>query len=155
MRRHEMEIADPRAIEAILQQAMVCRVAMCDGDRPYVVPLTYGYADGCLFFHSAREGRKMDVLARNPKVCFEADLVEEWLPAEQPCAWSVRYRSVIGFGRATLVDEPQEKKRALDVIMRHYGGSSYEYTEKALASVAVVKVEVEHMTGKSSHRGAD
>ncbi|MCJ7619404.1 MAG: pyridoxamine 5'-phosphate oxidase family protein, partial [Anaerolineae bacterium] len=66
MRRAEREIKDREAIEDILRRATVCRLAVCDGNVPYVVPLSFGYADNCLYFHSAREGRKIETIKANP-----------------------------------------------------------------------------------------
>jgi len=71
MRRSEREIKDTGEIEAVIRQAQVCRVAFAAGDSPYIVPVSFGYQDSCLYFHSAPEGRKMDILRLNPRVCFE------------------------------------------------------------------------------------
>jgi nitroimidazol reductase NimA-like FMN-containing flavoprotein (pyridoxamine 5'-phosphate oxidase superfamily) len=64
MRRHEREITDKKEIEAIIRKALVCRLAMVDGDKPYVVPLCFGYADHTLFFHSAGEGKKLEIIKK-------------------------------------------------------------------------------------------
>jgi nitroimidazol reductase NimA-like FMN-containing flavoprotein (pyridoxamine 5'-phosphate oxidase superfamily) len=69
---------------------------------------------------------------------------------EQPCRWTMKYRSVIGFGRARIVDDEAEKKAALDVIMAHYGGGGGEYDEKSLKLTSVIEVVIENMTGKQS-----
>jgi nitroimidazol reductase NimA-like FMN-containing flavoprotein (pyridoxamine 5'-phosphate oxidase superfamily) len=150
MRRAEREIKDRQAMEEILRRAPVCRLGLCDGDRPYVVPLSFGYEEGCLYFHSAPEGRKMEIIEANPHVCFEVDVDEEYAGAEVPCDWTVKYRSVIGFGRAHLLEGAEEKRRALDVILAHYSDREYEYPEGALNKVAVVRVDVEDMTGKQA-----
>jgi len=150
MRRAEREIKDRRAIEEILARATVCRLGLCQNGIPYVVPLSFGYADDCLYFHSAPEGRKIEIIKHNPNVCFEVDLDEEFVAADVACGWTVRYRSVIGFGKSRLVEGAEEKRRALDVILGHYSDGVYEYPEGALDEVAVVKVEVESLTGKQS-----
>ena len=150
MRRAEREIKDREAIEEIIRKATVCRLGLSDGGRPYVVPLSFGYADNCVYFHSALEGRKIEVLKGNPNVCFEVDLAEEYVEAEVPCDWTVTYRSVIGFGTAQLLDSEEEKRRALDVILAHYSDGEYEYPDGALDKVAAVRVDVELMTGKQA-----
>jgi nitroimidazol reductase NimA-like FMN-containing flavoprotein (pyridoxamine 5'-phosphate oxidase superfamily) len=150
MRRREQEITDQSVIESILQRATVCRIGLCDRGTPYVVPVNFGYKDQRLYFHSAGEGRKADVLRKNNRVCFEVDIDVELLPAETACKWSVKYLSVIGFGEASFIDSLQEKQEALNIIMEHYSGRSYEYTEEALAEVAVIKVEIDTMSGKQS-----
>lgn len=150
MRRREKEITDRKLIESIIHKAAVCRIGLCDQGTPYVVPLSFGYKDNCLYFHSAGEGRKIDVLKRNNHVCFEVDIDVECVPSETPCKWSVKYLSVIGFGYASFVKGLQEKKEALNIIMDHYSGRSYQYPEEALAKVTIIKVEIDTMTGKRS-----
>jgi nitroimidazol reductase NimA-like FMN-containing flavoprotein (pyridoxamine 5'-phosphate oxidase superfamily) len=150
VRRAEREIKDRKTIEQILRRATVCRLGLCDGDRPYVVPLSFGYQDNRLYFHSAPEGRKMEIIRKNPHVCFEMDLDEECVGAEVPCDWTVRYRSVIGFGTAHELEGVEEKRKALDVILVHYSDRDYSYPPGALDKVAVVRVDVESMTGKQA-----
>jgi nitroimidazol reductase NimA-like FMN-containing flavoprotein (pyridoxamine 5'-phosphate oxidase superfamily) len=150
VRRREKEITKKSLIESILQRAAVCRIGLCDQGTPYVVPVHFGYKDNCLYFHSATEGRKVDVLKQNNRVCFEVDLDVKLVPSDAPCKWSVQYLSVIGFGKASFVDDLQEKREALNVIMEHYSGRSYEYRDDALNDVAIIKVEIDSMTGKQS-----
>jgi len=150
MRRKDREIKDRDAIESILERATVCRVAFSDNEVPYIVPLNFGYADNCLYFHSAPEGKKIEIIEQNSNVCFEVDVDVELVEAEKACDWTVRYRSVVGFGKAFLVDDPKEKRRALDIIVGHYSDKSYEYPEEEISRVAVIKVEIESMTGKQS-----
>lgn len=150
MRRSEQEITDRAALESILQHATVCRLGLAVGNEPYVVPISFGYRDGCLYVHSSPAGKKVDMLRQNPRVCFEVDVDEELVPKGAPCSWSVRYRSVIGWGRAAFLTGEEEKRHALDVIVAHYGAGPGEYTAKALREVAVVRIKVEEMTGKRS-----
>lgn len=109
MRRQDKEIKDREAIEAVIRRARVCRIAMCDGDVPYVVPMSFGYRDGCVWLHCAAEGRKIDILRVNDRVCFEVDLDHATNRGEESCGWNLRYRSVIGFGRARIVEEEAGK----------------------------------------------
>ncbi|HHX43094.1 MAG TPA: pyridoxamine 5'-phosphate oxidase family protein [Chloroflexi bacterium] len=155
MAKPERMLTDAAAIEAILQRGSVCHLAMVDGDRPYVVPLCYGYRDGVLYAHSAREGRKLDILRRNPAVCFDVAIDTELAPGEGPCRWSMHYRSVIGTGRATLVDEPAAKRTALDIIMAHYGGQPnsegrYPYAEGILENTIIIRIDIESLAGKEN-----
>ena len=62
----------------------------------------------------------------------------------------MKYRSVIGFGKASFVDDLEEKKKGLDAIMEHYAGRSFDYPEPALKETTIIKVEIESMTGKQS-----
>lgn len=150
MRRKEKEVGDRREIDGIIRGAMVCRVAMNDGVDPYIVPLCFGYDGGALFFHCAREGRKLDVLRRNPRVCFEFEGDVKVTRGDKPCRWGMRYRSVIGWGRAVIVDTPDAKRAALACIMAQYDRGAHDFAEEELARTVVIRVDIERMTGKAS-----
>jgi nitroimidazol reductase NimA-like FMN-containing flavoprotein (pyridoxamine 5'-phosphate oxidase superfamily) len=150
MRRKDREITDRAAIEAILRRAAVCRIGLVGEDGPYIVPMSLGYEAGRLYLHSAREGRKLDLIREDPRVCFEVDLDSEVVKAESPCGWSLRYRSVIGFGRAVLVEAPEEKRRGLEIILRHHGGDPSALPERSLDGVSLIRIEIREMTGKQS-----
>jgi nitroimidazol reductase NimA-like FMN-containing flavoprotein (pyridoxamine 5'-phosphate oxidase superfamily) len=148
MRRKEKQITDTQQMEQILEQAQVCRLAMVDQGRPYVVPLNFGYRDGALYFHSALEGRKIEVIRENPLVCFEVDEQLKMKKAAAACDWGASYRSVIGTGTARILETPAEKKAGLDIIMAHYSGRSFDYPDEKLAKTAVIQVIIHEMTGK-------
>ncbi len=151
MRRKDKQITDDATLEEILRKADVCRVAMCDGDEPYLVPVNFGYRDRALFIHSAREGRKIEILSRNNRVCFEAETDVEILRGDSACDWGARYRCVIGTGRARFIEESLEKKRALDIIMRKYSGTGdHLYDEKKVDAITVIRVDIGEMSGKKS-----
>ena len=138
---------DQEGIQDVISRALVCRLAMADRE-PYVVPLCFGYEDGALFFHSGGQGRKIDILRRNPRVCFEFDVDVALNLADTPCKCSVRRRSVIGFGTASFVEDREAKKLALNAIMRHYAGRESEFPNDAVDRTTVIRVDVESMTGR-------
>jgi len=149
MRKVEREIRGQGEIRAIMEAAQVCRIGLADGDIPYVIPMHFGLGEGCLYLHSAGEGRKLDLLQKNNRVCFEMDLLDEIKKAEQPCRWSAAWRSVIGFGRAVLVEDPAEKHLGLDRIMAHYGARGpFAYPNGILAQTVVIRIDIESITGK-------
>lgn len=150
MRRTDKQIHDVAAMEGILRRATICRLAISADDRPYVVPLCFGYQDNTLYFHCAPEGMKLDILRKNDRVCFEADVDHEFVRANDACGWSLKYRSVIGFGRAVIVEGAAAKRAALDVIMGHYANGPFQYSADAVVKTTVVRIEIESMTGKSS-----
>jgi nitroimidazol reductase NimA-like FMN-containing flavoprotein (pyridoxamine 5'-phosphate oxidase superfamily) len=150
MRKKEKEVTDISVMEAQLQQAEIMRLAFCDADEPYVVPVCFGYQEGKIFVHSAREGRKLDIIKRSNKVCFEVDTYKV-VKMELPCKWTIDYTSVIGLGDAVLIEERERKREALDVIMAHYGAvPPFEYSEAALAKMLVLEIAVRSMTCKRS-----
>jgi nitroimidazol reductase NimA-like FMN-containing flavoprotein (pyridoxamine 5'-phosphate oxidase superfamily) len=149
MRRKEREITEAGAMEEIIRSAQVCRLAMSVDDQPYVVPLCFGYSDGCLYFHCAREGMKLDMVRKNERVCFECDVDHDLVMSESPCEWGMKGRSVVGFGRASLIEAPEAKREALDVIMEHYRAKGpFSYKEKGFEKALIIKVEIDKMTGK-------
>lgn len=152
MRRKDREITDTAIIESILQEALVCRLGLSDKGQPYVVPVNFGYRDNCLFIHCANEGRKLDIIKKNNRVCFEVDIAHEIIRGETPCTWAFKYKSVIGFGTAHIISDAEEKRKGLDVIMQKYSGEPGEfvYPEGSLDRVTIIKVEIETMTGKQS-----
>ena len=153
MRKSEQEITDRGEVEAILRRARVVHVGMVDDGRPYVVPMNFGYADGCLILHSAPEGRKIDVLRRNPDVCFEVTVDAAVVPGDAPCRYGAKYRSVIGYGTATFIEDPGEKARALDALMGKFASGPFEYSPKAVSRAAIIRVEIQSMTGKQAGYG--
>ncbi|KPJ77380.1 MAG: pyridoxamine 5'-phosphate oxidase [Deltaproteobacteria bacterium SG8_13] len=150
MRRKEKEINSTAEIESIIAAAVVCRLAMVDGDRPYIVPLCFGYENRTLYFHSGRKGKKIEVLRNNPNVCFEFDQDCRVLERPDACDWGMAYRSVVGYGKASFVTSVEQKRKALDVIMRHYGGRGGPYSDARIEMTQVIRVEIRRMSGKRS-----
>ena len=150
MRRKEKEITDRAVIESIVLRSSVCRLALSEDNRPYIVPLCFGYKDNTLYFHSARKGKKLDILRKNNNVCFEFDIDHKIVEAEKACKWGMKYQSVIGYGNASVINDPESKRRAFNIIMQHYSGRSFTYAEVALKDTVIIKVEIESMRGKKS-----
>ena len=148
MRRKDHEITDRAEIEGIIREAMVCRIGLADSGEPYVVPLSFGYEGGSVYIHSAREGKKIEILAKNPRCCFEADICDRLVKGDKPCSWGMRYRSVIGYGRAAILTDPEEKRHGLTIIMQHYGGGAHDFSDRDLGSVTVIRIMLDALTGK-------
>ena len=149
MRRADKEVTDPRIIDELFAIATVCRIAMIDRGEPYVVPVNYGYRDNTLYIHSAAAGRKIDVLRRNSRVCFEIESASEITRRAEPCHWGTRARSLIGYGRVKILTDRAEKKRGLDIIMAHYGKTDlHAYDEKQLDAVVILRIAIESVACK-------
>ena len=155
MRRSDRELRDPGQLLEVIDACKVFRLAMVAEGRPYLVPLNFGYAyEGGQFefyFHSALQGRKLDLLRQNPQVCFELDCGHALVPADLPCGYSYRYASVIGEGTVELVEEPARKVLYLQRLLRHQAGRDFPLREEQAASVAVGRILVHSLTGKA-HR---
>lgn len=150
MRRIDKQITDAGALEAIIRQSTVCRLAMCEGDQPYIVPLSFGYRDRTLYFHSAPAGEKIRLLRGNDRVCFAFDLDNRIVKGDTVCGWSVAYRSVIGTGRAFFIDNPVAKREALEIIVAQYGGDGSRIPRAEVDATLVFAVAIETLTGKQS-----
>jgi nitroimidazol reductase NimA-like FMN-containing flavoprotein (pyridoxamine 5'-phosphate oxidase superfamily) len=150
MRRDEKEIKDRAEIDSIIRRSQVCRLGLSDNGQPYVVPLCFGYDGKVLYFHCAKEGRKLDILRRNDRVCFEFDVVAGLVEADQACNWGIRYQSVIGFGTAQVIEDVAQKRTALICLMAQYSRQAFVFPPDMLTRAAVVKIEIESLTGKQS-----
>ena len=150
MRRRDKEITDRKAIEDIILNAAVCKLAMCDSHQPYIVPLCFGFKDNTLYFHSAPEGKKIDMLKKNPNVCFELDIFTQVIKSAKACKWGMKYKSVIGYGKASFITDDDLKRQAFDIIMNQYANGSFAYEDARISSIVIIKVDIESMTGKAS-----
>ena len=150
MKRKEKEVSDRDEIESIIRRADICRLAFSVDNRPYIVPLNFGYKGECLYFHTAAAGKKIEMIRQNNNVCFELDIDCALVKSETPCDWTMKYQSVIGYGKAFILTDVEKKRRALDIIVEHYSGRPVGYKEKLVDRLAVIKVEIESMTGKKS-----
>jgi hypothetical protein len=151
MRRLEKEIKDEKEIAKIIQNAAVCRIALVDGDHPYIIAVNFACHENYLYFHSAKEGRKIDILRKNNNVCFAIDVDVEIVRGDIVCGWGTKYKSVIGFGKAFFLEKREEKMKALDYLMEKFDGREpFIYREDALEKVLVIEIRIEKVTGKKS-----
>lgn len=152
MRRPDREIKDKKEIESIIRESKVCRIALIENNSPYIVPLCFGYENNCLYFHSARNGKKIDMIKKNDNVCFEFDIEDGFRKSQIPCKSSMKYRSVIGYGRAFLIDDINEKIHALDIIMEQYSNlnDTFEYQTDSIDNILIIKIEIKNITGKKT-----
>ena len=150
MRRKDKEISDKAIMESIIRDSRVCRIALCDGDRPYVVPMCFGYDGRNIFLHSAREGRKIDILKRNPNVCFEFESGCEVKHADKPCSFSMRYRSVMGSGKACFLVDAEERQQAMQLIIGQYTDKTFVMGDNELKGITIIRIDIDEITGKQS-----
>jgi len=152
MRRKEREITAIDEIEAIIGRCDVCRIAFTDENTPYIVTMNFGYSGGVqkkLFFHSAREGRKIDIIRKNNHVCFEMDTDHDLTSGMEACDFSMKYSSVVGWGDIFIISDDKEKREGFDSIMKHYtSGTEFTYKEDVFDKTMVLKLEIKTMTGK-------
>ncbi len=151
-RKPKREFTDLAEMEEVLAKARIMRLGLTNGEWPYVVPVNFAYEPGAIWFHSSLAGFKMELMAANPKVCFEVE--DEWslVTGEKPCDYSSRFRSIIGFGEAEVVQDQARKAHGLDLIMRSHGWTGeLAYPPEILDRAAVVRIAISAMTGKKHH----
>lgn len=152
MRRSDREVTDISELLAIIDACKVCRLALQDNEGLYIVPLNFGYAceNGqlTLYFHSAKEGRKIGALVANPAVCFEMDCGHRLIEGENACGYGYSFQSIIGTGTAEFVTNTDEKKKALSLLMKHQTGNDFMFSDADINFVAVFQIKVSEMTGK-------
>lgn len=153
MRRKDREVTDPRRIQQIIDDCHCCRLAFCDGGAPYIVPLNFGYVCGekgyTFYFHSAREGRKIDLIETCGRAGFEMDTHYKLNEGKAACGYSTCFQSVIGTGRVSFVEAPEAKRAALAAIMTHAAGEGpWTFEENMLNAVCVFRLEAEELSCK-------
>lgn len=153
MRRKDREVTDIQEIKKIIELCKTCHVAMIDGNMPYVLPLSFGYEilneDLILYFHSAKEGRKIDILRKNNNVCFEmCDEGEPIFARETPCNSGYYFSSVHGFGKVEFINDTEEKCHALSLLMERQADVQIEFTREQAEGVCVYKIIAKDFVGK-------
>jgi len=127
--------------EEMLAKSRFGRVGLSIGDQPYVVPMSYVYADGVILLHSGLRGKKLDAARDNPRVCFEVDSVEKG-----------RWKSVIVFGKARLSQDVDAKERLFEIFtkseMSGHGGKSFRREDVEKMPLVIWEIEIEEMTGR-------
>ena len=153
MTRREREVTDREEIRKILDKCQILHLGLTDGDEPYVVPLNYGYTmengNLVLYVHGATAGYKLDLIQANPKVFFEMDCDVIPLEGKMPCQYGTAYSSLMGSGRAEIVEDTERKKEMLSLFMKTQTGKDFEFTDKLVTIVSVIKIKVLDYTAKS------
>ncbi len=152
MTRRERQVTDINTIINILDKSKVLHLGLVDGDEPYVVPMNYGYTMEneklTLWLHGATQGRKLDVMRANPKVFFSMECDLQPFEGEVACKYGVGYSSLMGKGIAEIVEDVEIKKDALTFLMKTQTGKDFEFNDKLVSVVSVIKIDVEEYTAK-------
>jgi len=153
MRRTDREITNISEIIEIIDKCDVCRIAFSDNNVPYIVPMNFGYEYKSnkliLYFHGAKEGKKHDIMKKNPAACFEIDCSHKLIEADEACNYTMEYESVIGNGNITVCIEKFDKINALNHLMKKYAKDrEFKFPDHVLETVTVFKLEVSELSGK-------
>ncbi len=149
MRRKEREVTDPDKMQEIINKSTICRLGLVDNGEAYIVPVNFGYTSNSLYFHSALEGRKVDLLNKNKRVTFEIE-GDYSIDKAGKTGCDVKYQSIFGKGTAHFIEDSEEKTRGLKAIMRQCTGSEYEIKPGRLNTVLVIRIDIDSMTCKQA-----
>ena len=151
--KREIMITEPEEIARILNTAKVLHMGLAVDNEPYVVPMNYGYVleDGklTLYLHSAVKGRKLDMIRANSKVSFSIDCDRMPFEGRVACQYGLVYSSVMGKGTATIVEDVEEKKQAMSILMKTQTGKDFTFNERLVSIVAVIRIDVAEYTAKN------
>ena len=150
--KRECAVTDPEQIRHILDTAKVLHLGLSVNDEPYVVPMNYGYTmeDGklVLYLHSAVKGKKLDMIRANPKVFFSIDCDRMPFEGRVACQYGLVYSSIMGRGTATIVEDVEEKKQAMSILMKTQTGKDFTFEDRLVSIVAVIRIDVAEFTAK-------
>jgi uncharacterized protein len=152
MRRKDREITDQKEIDKIIQDCEVCYLGLSDGSEPYVVPLNFGFENNTIYFHSAPDGRKLDFIKQNKRVCIAFTSDYELVIEGKPQEWTTHYTSAIAYGEAEIITDPVAKQKGINVLIGKYSNRDYEFSPEVLAAFTIIKVTLTEKSGKSSRK---
>lgn len=152
MIRKDREITDINEILKIIDKCKVMRLGFCEDNEAYIVPMNFGctYENDKLtfYFHGALKGRKYEIMEKNSRVGFEMDCDVVPYEGKLPCQYGTEFSSVIGRGKAELINDPAEKMEAVKILMKTQTGKDFEFTEKLVSVIQVFKVTASEFTCK-------
>lgn len=152
MEKSKQEIKDEKIMNEILAGSGFCRISMMDGDRPYTLPLTYGYKDKCIYINSAPGGKKIELLNRNPEVQFEIECPKGNLKGDRTSRKAASTPSLVGKGTVEIISDVPGKKSGMEVIMSQHGASDPEdFNLKDMDYLVILKLNIESMQRKHSN----
>ena len=152
MQRQEKEITDRSEIDAVIDRCLICHLAVAADNTPYVVPVCFGYDGRHLYIHTALEGKKIDMIRRNPQVSFAMETDIRLLAApSKPCKWSFAFESVAGQGRIEELRDPGEKSSGLNLMVKHYARDRQVPSATPGPGMRVWRIHIDELTGKRSH----
>ena len=152
MTKRERQVTDPIEIRRILDTAKVLHLGLAVNNEPYVVPMNYGYTEEegklVLYLHSALKGKKLDMMGSNPNVFFELECDQMPFEGKLPCQYGLVYSSVMGRGKARIVEDVEEKMKAMSILMKTQTGKDFTFNAQLVSIVAVIRIDVEEYTAK-------
>jgi len=151
MRRKDKQVTDRNVLDEILREGELVHLALFDGENPYALCMNYGYDGKALYLHGAKQGRKMDIFAAHPKVSFNVVLDYQMIKNEDAGEFTSHFRSVVGEGHVEVLENLEDKRYGLDVLMASCApGEDYDYGDQLVARTAVMRIVIDSLDGKIS-----
>jgi nitroimidazol reductase NimA-like FMN-containing flavoprotein (pyridoxamine 5'-phosphate oxidase superfamily) len=151
MRRTDREIESREEMDDIIRGSHVCRIALAKDNIPYIVPVSFGYDGESIYIHTAKEGKKINIIKINNNLCFEFERnVKLFKDPDNACKWTFSYESVIGFGKIYELESFEDRKNGLNKIMSQYSGKEWVFGEDKLNGIRVWRIGINSITGKRS-----
>lgn len=153
MRRKDREITDETKIDEVISACQYIHLGFNDDGKVYIVPMNFAFEKQndkrYFYFHGAKEGRKIDLIKKSSYAAFEMETGYELIEAEEASKYSARFKSVIGEGNITFIDDLVEKREAMLKIMKKYSGkSTWAIPDMMIKAVCVYRMEVSSISCK-------
>ena len=151
MRRKSQQLTEAECVEILNRNTSGVLAVLGDEGYPYAVPMSYVYDGKALYFHCAKSGHKLDAIKSCDKVSFCVVDQDEVVPKK----YTTHFRSVILFGRASVLNNDEEILYAIGKLaIKYYPTDSKENLDIAIrkeyAAMCIIKIDIDHMTGKES-----
>lgn len=148
MYKSDRRVTDKHHIEAIFKLSIVCRVAFNNFPAPYIIPMDYGYHENKLYFHTANQGFKLDLIKKNNNVGFEIENKIKMVQGEN--GTTLKYQSLVGEGIIKVIEDDEEKQLALKHLIEHHGGVFHRHTKESLANVTMLVLDITKLSAKAN-----
>jgi len=142
--------SDRQKAELVLAKADYCTLAAADTGGIYLLPINYGYSEGCIYIHSGKHGHKLEVFQNGTQVSFSIQHAVEIVPAPTPCKYTAHYMSLLGKGCITRLEDPEQVQDGLNTIVAHYGAQPIAYAPADLDRIFVYQIKLESVSFKQS-----
>lgn len=150
MRRFKQLLPQETAVEILNRNTGGTLALLGDEDYPYAVPISYVYADGKLYFHSAKSGHKIDAIKKHEKASFCVIDKDEIVPEK----YTTYFRSVIAFGKVRLIEDAEEMRRVATALAMKYSADFAEgipaEIDSSIRNMAIIEMTIDHMTAKEA-----
>jgi len=151
MENKKKEIKDEKIMGEVLAGAGFCRISMMDGDRPYTLPLTYGYKDKCIYINSAPRGKKIEILSQNPEVQFEIDCGAGAKKGDK-ASKRTSCPSLVGRGTVEIISDTRGKQNGMEVILSQHGASDpTDFNPRDMDYLVILKLNISSLERKQSN----